>query len=35
MAAVWGDDPKEIAVLEHSPEAHHDNDLKPSVETKE
>lgn len=28
MAAIWGDDPSEIAVLEQSPEAAHQNDEK-------
>lgn len=28
MAAIWGDDPREIAVLEQSPEAGHNNDEK-------
>lgn len=33
MAAIWGDDPSEIAVLEKSPgAAQHDNETKPSVE---
>lgn len=33
MAAIWGDEPKEIAVLEKSPEgAQQDSDVKPSVE---
>lgn len=28
MAAIWGDDPSEIAVLEQSPEAgHHHNEI--------
>lgn len=35
MAAIWGDDPSEIAVLEQSPEAHKDSDTKPSVEALE
>lgn len=33
MAAIWGDNPKEIAVLVKSPKAvQHDSEAKPPVE---
>lgn len=31
MAAIWGDDPSEIAVLEQSPEAGHHNIVEKSL----
>lgn len=36
MAAVWGDDPNEIAMLSQTPEAaHHNSEAKAFVETAE